>query len=83
VTGSGQQGWQLAATLVAAVKSASDGGKVLTSSGFVSALSNLNATVAFTKLQFSATRHSGVSEASVYQVKGGQFVQFAAPSQLP
>jgi hypothetical protein len=49
----------------------------------VSALSNLNATVAFTKLQFSATRHSGVSEASVYQVKGGQFVQFAAPSQLP
>lgn len=83
VTGSGQQGWELAAALVAAVKAGSDGGKVLTTAGFVKALSELNGTVGFAKLQFTGGRHSGVNEASVYQVKGGQFVQFAPPSPLP
>jgi branched-chain amino acid transport system substrate-binding protein len=83
VTGSGQQGWELAATLVAAIKSATANGGTLTSSSFVSALGSLNATVEFAKMNFTGGRHSGVAEASYYQVQGGQFVQVAQPSALP
>jgi ABC-type branched-subunit amino acid transport system substrate-binding protein len=82
-TGSGEQGWEMASVLVAAIQKATANGTALTQANFVQALTQLNGTIGLTNINFTNGHHWGIDQVGWYQVKGGQFVQTQPPSPLP
>jgi ABC-type branched-subunit amino acid transport system substrate-binding protein len=79
----GQNGWQMAAAMLAGVKIATNGNKALTPASLSKAMLKVSGTVALEQMSFTKTRHWGSSTAAMYQVKNGKFVQVKAPSPLP
>ena len=79
----GTQGWQLAAAMVAGIKGATQGGKSLTPKSLSAAMKKINATVALGKLNYTSGQHWGSTQAAMYQVKNGKFVQVQSFGPLP
>jgi branched-chain amino acid transport system substrate-binding protein len=79
----GQNGWQMAAAMLAGVKIATNGNKALTPASLSKAMLKVSGKVALEQMSFTKTRHWGSSTAAMYQVQNGKFVQVKAPSPLP
>jgi branched-chain amino acid transport system substrate-binding protein len=79
----GTQGWQLAAAMVAGIKGATQGGRSPTPSSLSTAMKKINATVALGKLNFTSGQHWGSTQAAMYQVQNGKFVQVQGFGPLP
>lgn len=83
VSGIGEQGWQMAAEMVAGIKAATDGGKTLTQSGYADAMKTVSGPVGLATVDFTQGHAWGLDEAGWYQVKDGKFTEIAKPSPLP
>jgi branched-chain amino acid transport system substrate-binding protein len=79
----GEIGWEIAATMVAGIKSATASGQTLTASSLSAAMSQLNTTAALETVNFTTGSHWGSAQAFMYQVQNGQFVQVKGYSALP
>ena len=79
----GQNGWEMAAAMLAGVKIATQGGKSLTPEALSNAMLKVNGTVALSTLSYTKNRHWGSTTAAMYQVQNNTFVQVKAPSTLP
>jgi branched-chain amino acid transport system substrate-binding protein len=82
VSGAGQQGWELAAVLVQGVRQASANGRPLTEAGFKAAVSKIDSTVGMSHLDYMS-QNWGATQAAMFQVKHGNFVQVQGFSKLP
>jgi branched-chain amino acid transport system substrate-binding protein len=82
VSGAGQQGWELAAVLVQGIRQATANGKQLTDAGFKAAVSQIDTTVGMSKLDYQS-QNWGATQAAMFQVKQGTFVQVQGFSKLP
>jgi branched-chain amino acid transport system substrate-binding protein len=83
-TGAGQQGWELAAIMVAGIREATANHKDLTQPNFTKAVASIDQQVALAHIDYaSGGRQWGADEASMYEVKNNNFVQVAPLSQLP
>jgi branched-chain amino acid transport system substrate-binding protein len=78
----GEIGWQSAAAFIAGFREATAGGKTPTAAGLAAGMRTINGTVGLENLNFTKLNW-GSTQAAMYQVKNGKFVQVAQPSALP
>ncbi|HVW42050.1 MAG TPA: ABC transporter substrate-binding protein [Amycolatopsis sp.] len=81
-TGSGQQGWELAAVLVQGIRQATANGQALTKENFKAAVKQINTKVEMSQLDYRA-QNWGATQAGMFQVKSGQFVSVKDFTKLP
>lgn len=81
-TGTGQQGWELAAVMVQGIRMATAGGKALTKANFKDAVKQINTKVELSTLDYR-TQDWGATSAAMFQVKGGSFNQVQGFTKLP
>jgi ABC-type branched-subunit amino acid transport system substrate-binding protein len=74
VNGTGEQGWQAGAVLVAAISKATAGKQQLTQDGFKKALRSLHGKIGLANIDFRH-RNWGISGATFFQVQNKRFVQ--------
>jgi ABC-type branched-subunit amino acid transport system substrate-binding protein len=79
----GEIGWEIAAAMVAGIKSATASGQAPTASSLAQAMSQLNTNAALEQVNFTSGSHWGSAEAFMYQVQNGKFVQVQGYSPLP
>jgi branched-chain amino acid transport system substrate-binding protein len=79
----GTQGWELAAALVAGIKGATQGGGALNPSTLSAAMKKIDGTVALGTLNYTSGQHWGSTQAAMYQVQNGKFVQVQGFGPLP
>jgi branched-chain amino acid transport system substrate-binding protein len=81
-TGTGMQGWQLAAVMVEGIRLATEDGEDLTSSSFRDAIQRINSKVELTQLDYRE-QNWGTTQAAMFRVEDGAFSQVEDFSALP